>query len=128
MKATLDGLPLAKAAAIQPEFDFKKIDETLVGIWTPQFSSVFNVAGCHFHFLSGDRTRGGHPLACSGKNLRVRVEQLNDFHMSLPESEEFLKADLTKDTSKELAYAEQIHKRKTLNVEYWPSIWNKGNK
>jgi acetolactate decarboxylase len=111
MKATLDGLPLVKAAAIQPEFDFKEIDGTLVGIWAPQFSSAFNVAGYHFHFLSQDRTRGGHLLACSGKNLRVRVERLNDFHMSLPESEEFLKADLTKDTSKDLAYAEQIHKK-----------------
>jgi acetolactate decarboxylase len=111
MKATLGGLPLAKAAAIQPEFDFKEIDGTLVGIWAPQFSSAFNVAGYHFHFLSHDRTRGGHLLACSGKNLRVRVERLNDFHMSLPESEEFLKADLTKDTSKDLAYAEQIHKK-----------------
>jgi acetolactate decarboxylase len=111
MKATLDGLPLAKAAAIQPEFDFKEIDGTLVGIWAPQFSSAFNVAGYHFHFLSEDRTRGGHLLACSGKNLRVRVEQLHDFHLSLPESEEFLKADLTKDTSKDLAYAEQIHKK-----------------
>jgi acetolactate decarboxylase len=30
--------------------------------------------------------------------------------MSLPESEEFLKADLTKDTSTNLAYAEHIHK------------------
>jgi acetolactate decarboxylase len=111
MKATLDGLPLAKAAAVQPEFDFKDIDGTLVGIWAPQFSSAFNVAGYHFHFLSEDRSRGGHLLACSGKKLRVRVEQLNDFHMSLPESEEFLKADLTKDTSKDLAYAEQIHKK-----------------
>ncbi len=111
MRAKLDGLPLAKAAAIQPEFDFKDVEGTLVGIWAPQFSSALNVAGYHFHFLSEDRTRGGHLLACSGKNLRVRVEQLNDFHLSLPESEEFLKADLTKDTSKDLAYAEQIHKK-----------------
>ncbi|HTF65374.1 MAG TPA: acetolactate decarboxylase [Edaphobacter sp.] len=111
MRATLDGLPLAKAAAIQPEFDFKDVEGTLVGIWAPQFSSALNVAGYHFHFLSEDRTRGGHLLACRGKNLRVRVEQLNDFHLSLPESAEFLKADLTKDTSKDLAYAEQIHKK-----------------
>jgi len=114
MKATLDGLPLAKAAAIQPEFDFKDIDGTLVGIWAPQFSSAFNVAGYHFHFLSEDRTKGGHLLQCSGKNLRVRVERLNDFHLSLPESEEFLRADLTKDTAKELAYAEQAHKKEDL--------------
>src|SRR5258705_6851192 len=105
MKATLDGLPLAKAAAIQPEFDFKEIDGTLVGIWAPEFSSAFNVAGYHFHFLSGDRTKGGHLLECSGKKLRVRVERLNDFHLSLPETEEFLRADLNKDASKDLAYA-----------------------
>jgi acetolactate decarboxylase len=109
MKATLDGLPLAKAAAIQPEFAFTDVDGTLVGIWLPQFSSALNIAGYHFHFLSEDRTKGGHLLECSGKNLRVRVERLNDFHLSLPESEEFLRADLTKDTSRDLAYAEQVH-------------------
>jgi acetolactate decarboxylase len=111
MKATLDALPLAKAAAIQPEFDFTDLDGTLVGIWAPQFSSAFNITGYHFHFLSGDRTKGGHLLECSGKNLRVRVERLNGFHLSLPESEDFLRADLTKDTSKDLAYAEQVHKK-----------------
>jgi acetolactate decarboxylase len=111
MKATLDGLPLAKAAAIQPEFEFTDVAGTLVGIWAPQFSSALNIAGYHFHFLSEDRTKGGHLLECSGKNLRVRVERLNDFHLSLPESEEYLRADLTRDTSKDLAYAEQLHKK-----------------
>jgi acetolactate decarboxylase len=111
MAATLDGLPLAKAAANQPEFEFTDVEGTLVGIWAPQFSKALNIAGYHFHFLSEDRTKGGHLLECSGKNLRVRVERLNDFHLSLPESEEFLRADLTKDTSKDLAYAEQAHKK-----------------
>jgi len=114
MKATLDGLPLAKAAAIQPEFDFRDISGTLVGLWSPQFSSALNVAGYHFHFLSEDRTKGGHLLQCNGRNLRIRVERLNEFHLSLPESEEFLRADLTKDTAKELAYAEQVHKKENL--------------
>jgi acetolactate decarboxylase len=117
MNAQLDGLPLAKAAAIQPEFDFTDLDGTLVGLWAPQFSSALNIAGYHFHFLSKDRAKGGHLLECSGKNLRVRLERLNDFHLSLPESEEFLRADLTKDTSKDLAYAEQIHKKETTNAD-----------
>jgi acetolactate decarboxylase len=114
MKATLDGLPLAQAAAVQPEFEFKDVEGTLIGLWSPQFSSALNVAGYHFHFLSKDRTKGGHLLECSGKNLRVRVERLNDFHLSLPESEEFLRADLTKDTAKDLAYAEQTHKKENV--------------
>ena len=111
MRETLEGLPLAKAAAIQPEFEFTGVDGTLVGIWAPQFSSTLNIAGYHFHFLSEDRSKGGHLLECSGKHLRMRVERLNDFHLSLPESEEFLRADLTKDTSTDLAYAEQVHKK-----------------
>jgi acetolactate decarboxylase len=113
MKATSEGIPLAKAAAVQPEFEFKDIQGTLVGIWAPQFSSTLNIAGYHFHFLSDDRMKGGHLLECSGKNLRVRMERLNDFHLSLPESEEFLRADLTKDTTRDLAYAEQVHKKET---------------
>ena len=111
MRETLEGLPLAKAAAIQPEFEFTGVDGTLVGIWAPQFSSALNIAGYHFHFLSEDRSKGGHLLECSGKHLRIRVERLNDFHLSLPESEEFLRADLSKDTSTDLAYAEQVHKK-----------------
>src|ERR1700733_11949639 len=39
MKATLDGLPLAQAAAVQPEFEFKDVEGTLIGLWSPQFSS-----------------------------------------------------------------------------------------
>jgi acetolactate decarboxylase len=111
MRPAPGGLPLAKAAAIQPEFDFTGLDGTLVGIWAPQFSSALNVAGYHFHLLSQDRTKGGHVLECSGDNLRIRVERLSEFHLSLPESEEFLKADLTGDPSKDLAYAEQVHKK-----------------
>jgi acetolactate decarboxylase len=109
--------PLAQAAAVQPEFDFTELAGTLVGLWAPSFSSALNVAGYHFHFLSADRTKGGHLLDCSGSNLRIRVERLNDFHLSLPESEEFLRADLTKDTSKDLAYAEQIHKKEITNAD-----------
>ena len=111
MRATFDGLPLAKAAAIQPEFEFSSVNGTLVGIWAPKYSSALNVTGYHFHFLSEDRTKGGHLLGCSGDNLRLRMERLNNFHLSLPESKEFLEADLTKDPSKDLAYAEQVHKQ-----------------
>lgn len=109
VNATTEHLPLAQAAAVQPEFHLQSIDGTLVGIWSPQFSSTVNIAGYHFHFISDDRSKGGHVLDCAGSNLRVRVERVNDFHLSLPESEEFLRADLNRDFSKELRYAEQKH-------------------
>ena len=67
------------------------------------------MAGYHFHFLSADRQRGGHLLDVAAGPLRLRVEALTDFHLALPESEAFLKADLSKNTAAELAYAEQAH-------------------
>ncbi|QBR03641.1 acetolactate decarboxylase [Paraburkholderia pallida] len=100
---------LIDAAKVQAEFEFNDIAGTLVGIWSPGFSSAFSVPGYHFHFVSDSRTHGGHLLACSSEILRVRAERLTDFHLVLPTSESYLKADLSKNSADELAYAEQSH-------------------
>jgi acetolactate decarboxylase len=103
------GTRLVDAAKAQSEFTLTNIDGTLVGLWSPGFSSAFSIAGYHFHFLSNDRQHGGHVLAVDAERLRLRIEALTDFHLALPESEAFLKADLSKNTAEELAYAEQAH-------------------
>jgi acetolactate decarboxylase len=105
----IPGAGLKAAADTQPEFDFHDIVGTLVGIWSPPFSKAFSVEGYHFHFISADRSKGGHLLACEGSNLTVRLEPLDRFHLSLPEAESFLKADLTKDPAADLAAAEGSH-------------------
>jgi acetolactate decarboxylase len=103
------GTRLVDAAKAQSEFSFSDIDGTLVGLWSPGFSSAFSISGYHFHFLSKDRQHGGHLLDVEAGPLRLKVEALTDFHLALPESEAFLKADLSKNTADELAYAEQAH-------------------
>jgi acetolactate decarboxylase len=103
------GTRLVDAAKVQSEFNFTDIDGTLVGLWSPGFSSAFSISGYHFHFLSKDRQHGGHLLDVEAGPLRLRVEALTDFHLALPESEAFLKADLSKNSAEELAYAEQAH-------------------
>jgi acetolactate decarboxylase len=103
------GTRLIDAAKTQSEFIFADIEGTLVGLWSPGFTSAFSVAGYHLHFLSADRKHGGHLLDVAADALRLRVEALTDFHLALPESEAFLKADLSKNTAEELAYAEQAH-------------------
>jgi acetolactate decarboxylase len=100
---------LVEAAKAQSEFSFTDIDGTLVGLWSPGFSSAFSISGYHFHFLSKDRQHGGHLLDVEAGPLRLKVEALMDFHLALPESEAFLRADLSKNTAEELAYAEQAH-------------------
>lgn len=100
---------LIEAAKAQAEFNFTAIRGTLVGLWSPGFSSAFSISGYHFHFLSEDRMHGGHVLDCSSLTVRLRSQALADFHLALPETESFLKADLSKNSAADLAYAEQAH-------------------
>jgi acetolactate decarboxylase len=104
-----EGTRLVDAAKAQSEFRLTDVTGILVGLWSPGFSSAFSVAGYHFHFLSQDRKEGGHLLDCESGPLRVRMEALTDFHLALPETESFLKADLSRNTADELSYAESAH-------------------
>ena len=106
MRRTKEGVPLVQAAAVQPEFEFQDISGTLVGFWTPEYAKSLNVPGYHLHFISADRAHGGHLLQCRGKNLRLQIQQEGDYHVVLPETEDFLKANLLRDPSAALAKAE----------------------
>jgi len=107
MCKTTEGTPLAQAASVQPEFEFARIAGTLVGFWTPAYAKSLNVPGYHLHFLSADRRHGGHLLACSGQNLELQVQREGALHFALPETVDFLKADLSRDPSKDLEFAEK---------------------
>jgi acetolactate decarboxylase len=109
MRRTQSGVSLKTAAATQPEFEYREVAGTLVGFWSPAFAGAVDIPGYHFHFLSDDRTRGGHLLDCASDQLRLRVQRINEFHLSLPDTEEFLRADLKLDVSKDLRTAEGTH-------------------
>ena len=106
MCRTEEGVPLTRAAAAQPEFEFHDVPGTLVGFWTPAYARTLNVPGYHLHFLSTDRTRGGHLLQCRGSDLRLQIQREGDYRVAMPETEEFLKADLSRDPAADLARAE----------------------
>ena len=109
MKAVPEGTGLKTAASGQKEFLFKEVGGTLVGLWSPGFAGSFSVPGYHFHFLSSDRKKGGHVLECQASGVAVAGCAMNEMHVSLPETEEFLKADLTRDPQADLMKAEQNH-------------------
>ena len=106
MRRTKEGIPLVRAASVQPEFEFHNISGTLVGFWTPEYAKSLNVPGYHLHFISADRTRGGHLLQCRGKNLHLQIQREGEYHIVLPETDDFLKADLRRDPKAALAKAE----------------------
>ncbi|HEV7733572.1 MAG TPA: acetolactate decarboxylase [Candidatus Binatia bacterium] len=106
MCRTADGVPLAEAAAHQPEFQLRDVEGTCVGFWSPDYARTFEVPGHHLHFLTRDASAGGHVLGLSGRDLRVQVQTLHDFRVALPEHDAFLHADLTHDPASALARAE----------------------
>ncbi len=109
MHAVAEGTRLKSAASGQEEFLFEEQQGTLVGLWSPGFAGSFSVPGYHFHFLSKDRQRGGHVLDCKALSVTISGCSMNEMHVSLPETEEFLKADLTRDPNADLISAERNH-------------------
>jgi len=106
VKPSQPGTSLASAAENETMFTWNGISGCLIGFWSPEFSSSFSVPGYHFHFLSADRTKGGHVLDCSFEHAKLRVQFLSELSVSFPTSGPFLEADLSADTREALRKAE----------------------
>ena len=76
--------PLAEVAAEQSEFEFRDVRGSLVGFQFPDYASGVEVVGRHVHFISDDRTRGGHVLGFSAREGRLRIDPASDLHVELP--------------------------------------------
>jgi acetolactate decarboxylase len=106
------GVHLDTATDHQAEFHLRDVTGTMVGFWSPPYSKTISVAGWHLHFLTEDRKSGGHVLGCKAAGLEVQLHDLDDLHLALPETREFLQADLTQDPSAALDKAEKAQDRK----------------
>jgi acetolactate decarboxylase len=105
------GVSLVEATSHQAEFAFTDVVGTIVGFWTPSYARSINIAGWHLHFMTGDRSGGGHLLDCQGVGLRVQMQDLADVRIAMPETAAFLQADLSQDPSRDLDVAERGGRR-----------------
>lgn len=113
-----DRLALRAACAAEPgeglleatthQSEFSVVDEvgTLVGFWAPLYARAVNVPGYHFHFISEDRALGGHLLGMDAGALDVGIHVESELHLAIPETAEFLAADLSGDHREALHQAE----------------------
>jgi acetolactate decarboxylase len=62
------------------------VQGTLIGFRFPAAASSVNVAGWHFHFLSADKTQGGHVLGLTTGDGLALVEEISDLRISFPAS------------------------------------------
>ena len=107
---SVPGTDLVTATSHQAEFTFKSLEGTLLGYWSPTYAKTLNVPGYHIHLLSKDLQHGGHVLGIKGSNLRLQIMDANNLTVALPETPEFLKANLTGDPSAALGKAEGARK------------------
>jgi acetolactate decarboxylase len=76
--------PLAEVAAQQHVFELREVAGTLVGVCFPDYASGVEVAGCHLHFITEERVRGGHVLECRPRSGRLMIDPSSDLHVELP--------------------------------------------
>lgn len=100
------GETLLEATEHQSNFEVTSIQGTLVGFWTPEHARSLGIPGYHLHFISEDRTVGGHVMGLAGRSLAVELHTESDLHIALPETEEFLRANLDGDHREDLDAAE----------------------
>jgi acetolactate decarboxylase len=91
----------------QSTFEFHKVNGTIIGFWFPVYMNGINVPGYHFHFITDDRTAGGHVLEYILGNSSIEIDYISDFLMELPRTEEFYNVNLEKDKQAELEKVEK---------------------
>jgi alpha-acetolactate decarboxylase len=82
--------PIANVTARQTEWDFDNIEGTMVGFRTPAYAANINAAGDHLHFISADRTKGGHVLSFrSVGDVSVKAAKVDTFTVEVPRGGEY---------------------------------------
>ena len=77
--------PLVEVTRDQTEWTIERATGTLVGFRFPDAAAGLDVPGCHLHFLSDDRTLGGHVLEATLVEGDLAVDGADELHVELPE-------------------------------------------
>lgn len=76
--------PLRDVVAHQTEWQVDSAVGTIVGFRFPDTLAGLEVPGYHVHFLSDDRTAGGHVIDLTMLDGDVQLQRCDDLHVELP--------------------------------------------
>lgn len=100
--------PLAEALkTAQREFYYENIPGTIVGLYCPSYMDTLNSVGFHFHFISDDRTKGGHIFKLSADNLKVELDKTSKLKIEFSDTNDFQKLNLSKNMSADINAVEK---------------------
>jgi acetolactate decarboxylase len=86
--------PLTEVVAEQNVFELEDVNGTMIGFRFPSYAEGIEVGGYHLHFITDDRSRGGHVLDSRSADLRARLDPSNDLHVELPPQVDLVDPDL----------------------------------
>src|SRR6188472_130093 len=91
--------PLTEVVLEQHVFELENVEGTMLGFRFPDYAEGLEVSGYHLHFISGDRTRGGHVLASRlAGPVRACLDFSNDLHVELPPGIELADPEVAAET------------------------------
>ncbi len=76
--------PLTEVVADQHVFRLRDVAGSMVGFRFPAYVEGIEVSGWHLHFISEDRSRGGHVLDSRSSSVSVGLDSSCELHVELP--------------------------------------------
>ncbi|MBR2557851.1 MAG: acetolactate decarboxylase [Methanobrevibacter sp.] len=94
------------AAVDQKVFNHTDQTGTLVAVYFPEYMNELNMHGWHLHFLSDDKTKGGHVLGFNNFRGSGQIDEIHEFKMILPTDDSFANMNFTEDMSNKISSVE----------------------
>jgi acetolactate decarboxylase len=79
---------LAELMKTRPLYKKEHISGTMVGFYTPPSFSAIDLSPFHFHFISADKTFGGHFISgvVAAANIKISIDEKSGFEIMLPKN------------------------------------------
>ena len=90
----------------QKAFIFENIRGSLIGVYFPDYMDGINMPGWHLHFLSEDRSKGGHVFDVSVREGTAKVDKITNIYINLPKEAAFDTYSLKQDLRDEIKSVE----------------------
>ena len=91
----------------QKDFTFENIKGSLVAVYHPDYMDGINAPGWHFHFISEDRSKGGHVFEINMKSGTVYLSKIMSIQIQLPREPAFDTYSLKQASANEIKQVEQ---------------------
>ena len=101
--------PLSAVTKNQTNWKADQVVGSIIGFRFPTTLQGLEVPGIHLHFISEDRTVGGHVTDLLLRSGELQVQQLSELHVEVPEGVHVAAADDSDETAEAIRRVEGHH-------------------